>query len=138
MSQHNEQTLTLYFDGSCPLCLAEMRLLEHKDRRGLLRFEDITAEHFSEEKHGIVCELAMKSIKGRLSTGEYLDGIQVFAKAYDMVGMTTYAKCLSVQRLQRPLSWCYLKFARYRHIISKVLGPVALKLVNVYVGKKGP
>jgi hypothetical protein len=65
-----------------------------------------------------------------------LDGIQVFAKAYDLVGMSTYAKCLSAKRLQRPLTWCYLKFAKYRHIISKIFGPIALKLVNAYVGKK--
>ncbi len=137
MNPHKEQTLTLYFDGSCPFCLAEMRLLEHKDQKGLLRFEDITAKNFSEDQHGVVCELAMKSIKGRLSSGEYLDGIEVFAKAYELVGLRTYAKCLSAKRLQAPLAWCYLKFAQHRHRLSKIFGPVALKLVNAYVGKKG-
>ena len=131
-----ETTLTLYFDGSCPLCLAEMRLLAYKDIMGRLKFEDITAKDFSEHTHGILCDAAMKSIKGKMNTGELLDGIEVFAKAYELVGMKNYAKLLGAKRLQRPLSWGYLKFATNRHIFSQLLGPIALKLVNAYIQRK--
>jgi len=130
---HEPTTLTLYYDGSCPLCLAEMELLRYKDPTGLLRFEDITAKDFSEQMHGIACELAMKSIKGKLSTGEQLDGIQVFAKAYEMIGMKIYARFLGARALQGLLTWGYLKFAKHRHILSKILGPTALKLVHLYI-----
>ncbi len=133
LPQHEPATLTLYFDGSCPLCLAEMDLLKHKDRGRLLRFEDITAKDFSEQQHGIACELAMKSIKGKLSTGEQLDGIQVFAKAYELVGMRFYARFLSARPLEGLLTWAYLKFAKHRHFLSKILGPTALKLVHLYI-----
>lgn len=132
-TQQESASLTLYFDGSCPLCLAEMDLLRHKDQRGLLRFEDITAKDFSEQGHGISCELAMKSIKGKLSTGEQLDGVQVFAKAYELVGMTTYATLLGARSLQGLLSWGYLKFAKHRHTLSKIFGPLALKWVHLYI-----
>jgi predicted DCC family thiol-disulfide oxidoreductase YuxK len=133
MIQHEPTTLTLYFDGSCPLCLAEMDLLRFKDQAGVLKFEDITAKDFSEQEHGITCELAMKSIKGRLSSGEHLDGIQVFAKAYEMIGMKVYARFLAARSLQGLLTWGYLQFAKHRHLLSKILGPIALKLTHLYI-----
>ncbi len=130
-----QPALTLFFDGSCPLCLAEMDLLKHKDQGGVLKFEDITGKDFSVERHGFSCELAMKSIKGKTSTGELLDGVAVFAKAYELVGMKRYAQLLGAPRLQGLLSWAYLKFAKHRHILSKALGPLALKLVHLYIKK---
>ena len=138
LAQNMQTKLTLYFDGSCPLCLAEMRLLEHKDTAGLLKFEDITDSNFSEQAHGVLCEVSMKSIKGKTNTGELLDGIQVFARAYELVGMKKLAHFLAAPSLQGPLSWAYLKFAKYRHTFSKLFGPIALRLVNVYVQRKRP
>jgi predicted DCC family thiol-disulfide oxidoreductase YuxK len=35
-----------YFDGACPLCVREMRLLQRLDRRRLIRFVDIAAPGF--------------------------------------------------------------------------------------------
>ena len=113
-----------------------MRLLAYKDIAGRLRFEDITAKDFSEKTHGILCASAMKSIKGKLSTGELLDGIAVFAKAYELAGMKNYAKLLSVKKLQGPLTWGYLTFATYRHSFSKIFGPIALKMVDAYIQRK--
>ena len=38
--------LTMYFDGICPLCVAEVKQLRTLDADGNLRFEDIHAQDF--------------------------------------------------------------------------------------------
>lgn len=35
-------TLTLFYDGQCPLCIREMSQLKKLDKHGRLMFEDIT------------------------------------------------------------------------------------------------
>lgn len=126
--QIHHDRLTLYFDGSCPLCLAEMEYLQSKDRHELLHFEDITHSQFVAAQHGIDCNMAMQSIVGRLSNGTQMQGVAVFAAAYDRVGLHRLAWLLSRPSLQKPLGWLYLQFARHRQLISKILGPLALKM----------
>ncbi len=129
--------LTLYFDGSCPLCLAEMEYLKSRDQRSLLCFEDITRTQFVAAEHGIDCERAMQSIVGKLSNGTQMQGVAVFAAAYERVGLHRLAWLLSRKTLQKPLGFMYLQFAKHRHLISKCLGPLALKLSRRVTGTKG-
>ena len=36
-------TLTIWFDGSCPLCTREIKLMKRLDRRGAIDFIDVAA-----------------------------------------------------------------------------------------------
>lgn len=36
--------LTVWYDGACPLCLREIALVRRLDRRGAIRFEDVSSE----------------------------------------------------------------------------------------------
>jgi predicted DCC family thiol-disulfide oxidoreductase YuxK len=129
--------LTLYYDGSCPLCLAEMEYLKSKDHHSRLCFEDITRSQFVAAEHGIDCASAMQSIVGKLSNGSQMQGVAVFAAAYQRVGLNSLAWLLSRESLQKPLGFLYLQFAKHRHLISKWLGPLALKLSRRVTGTKG-
>ena len=122
--------LTLYYDGRCPLCQAEMLYLQHRDRQGLLTCVDITQTDFDAEATGLSCDRAMASIHGRLPDGEWLNGVAVFAAAYERVGMRRMAWLLSRPSLQPILGWGYARFARHRHTLSRWFGPGVLHLVR--------
>jgi predicted DCC family thiol-disulfide oxidoreductase YuxK len=45
------QSLTIYYDGECPLCLAEIHFLKSRNFLGLLEFVDVAAPQYDESEH---------------------------------------------------------------------------------------
>jgi predicted DCC family thiol-disulfide oxidoreductase YuxK len=113
-----------------------MEYLKSRDDHSLLCFEDITRQQFIAAEHGIDCAKAMQSIVGKLSNGTQLQGVEVFAAAYERVGLHRLAWVLSRASLQKPLGFMYLQFAKNRHLISKCLGPLALWISRRVTGHK--
>jgi predicted DCC family thiol-disulfide oxidoreductase YuxK len=72
------ERLIIYYDGHCPLCLAEIHFLKYHNHRDLLCFVDLHTLSNSEE---INCDLAMKMIHGRLGD-RLIIGPSVFHEAY--------------------------------------------------------
>ena len=122
--------LTLYYDGRCPLCQAEMLYLQHRDHLGLLNCVDITLNEFDANATGLSCERAMASIHGRMENGEWVTGVAVFAAAYERVGLRRMAWLLSRPSLQPVLGWGYARFARHRYTLSRWFGPSVLRFVK--------
>jgi predicted DCC family thiol-disulfide oxidoreductase YuxK len=124
------QTLTIYYDGHCPVCLAEILFLRSRNRANLLRFVDIQDPHFDESEQYVSCEQALATIHGRLGDGELVSGVRVFAEAYRRVGFKAIASLLSVAWLQPVFNVAYRKFARHRHALSQRIGPLLLTLAK--------
>lgn len=124
------QNLTIYYDGHCPLCQAEVRFLRSRNRAGLLRFVDLQDPHFSEAAERFSCAQALATIHGRLGDEELLTGVRVFAEAYRRVGLNALARLLSVEWLQPAFDAVYRKFARHRHALSRWIGPLLLTLAK--------
>ena len=68
--------LTVWFDGTCPLCLREIALMRRLDRRGAIDFIDIGAA-------GASCPidpaLLLARFHAREADGPLLDGAAAFA-----------------------------------------------------------
>jgi predicted DCC family thiol-disulfide oxidoreductase YuxK len=124
------ESLTIYFDGRCPLCLAEIHVLRARNRRGLLRFVDVTAQDYHEPSHGVSCDAALANIHARLNDQTLLHGPAVFAEAYRRADLTLGAWLLSRPVLQPLLAFVYRRFARHRHAISRLAGPLLLRIVR--------
>lgn len=60
----NLQTLTLFYDGACPLCQAEILFLSKRNEAGLLNFVDINSALYDPQKIGITCEQALAAMYG--------------------------------------------------------------------------
>jgi len=114
-------TLTLFYDGFCPLCVAEMRKLQSYDVDKQIRFEDIQAKDFNERFPELDREQLNRRIYGQLADGSMISGLDVTHLAWSLVGKGwVYAP------LRWPISrWfadgLYLFFARYRYQISFLL-----------------
>jgi len=124
------ETLTLYFDGRCPLCLAEIHVLRARNRRGLLQFVDVTAQDYREPSHGVSCDAALANIHARLGDHTLLRGPAVFAEAYRRAGLEHGAWLFSRPALQPLLAFAYRLFARHRHAISRIAGPLLLRIAR--------
>lgn len=81
--------LTILYDGGCPLCLREVRLLRGRDPQGAwLGFVDIDAADYEPADHGgIDYRSAMARIHGITAEGQVLRDVAVFARAYELVGL---------------------------------------------------
>lgn len=120
--------LTLYYDGQCPLCVAEIDFLQSRNAQGQLAFVDVTQTGFKAAGHNISCEAAMAQIHGRTADGQVLVGVPVFANAYRLAKLPVLAWLLSRSWLMPVLQPAYVLFAKHRQAISKRIGPSVLKL----------
>ena len=119
--------LTLYYDGQCPLCVAEVEFLQSRNALGQLAFIDITQTGFETSGHNISCEAAMAQLHGRTTDGQVLIGVPVFAMAYKLANLPVLAWLLSRRWLMPLLQPTYVLFAKHRQAISKRIGPSVLK-----------
>jgi predicted DCC family thiol-disulfide oxidoreductase YuxK len=83
----NDWPFRILYDGECPLCKREADLLRRMDRgRGRLELEDIAAPEFDASKYGLTFDAVMGSIHGVLPGNRIVHGMEVFRRAYGLVG----------------------------------------------------
>lgn len=124
------QKLTLFYDGTCPLCKAEILFLGRRNQAGLLEFLDINSAQFDPSSTGVSCELALASMYGQYADGTLINGISVFSEAYKRANLPLMSWLFSRKILQPFLKLAYRFFARHRHKISGAIGPFLLRVVQ--------
>jgi predicted DCC family thiol-disulfide oxidoreductase YuxK len=126
----NLQKLTLFYDGACPLCQAEILFLSGRNQANLLGFVDINSKAYDPLKVGVSCEEALAAMYGQYADGTLINGVTVFPEAYRRADLPTLAWIFSRKSMQPILKIGYRFFAKNRHAISRVFGPGALWLVK--------
>jgi predicted DCC family thiol-disulfide oxidoreductase YuxK len=126
--------LTMFYDGLCPLCQAEIQFLSGRNQAGLLSFIDINSEQYSPERVGVSCNQALASMCAQYEDGELIQGVEVFSAAYSRANLPKLAWLFSRPALKPFWNVGYRFFAKQRHLISAMLGPFALRLVNKKAG----
>lgn len=104
----------VFFDGDCPLCKREIDMLRKLDRRGRLRFTDIAAPEFDPDSTGLSHAELMASIRGRMPSGELVEGVEVFRQLYGAVGFGFLIPLTRLPGIQHTLDAAYGVFARNR------------------------
>jgi predicted DCC family thiol-disulfide oxidoreductase YuxK len=107
-----------YYDGGCPLCVREVRLLRRLDRRGRIRFVDISAPGFDAASVGVRWETLMDRIHGRLPDGTLVEGVEVFRRLYTAVGFGALVALTRLPGVRQLLDIAYCWFARNRLRLS--------------------
>jgi predicted DCC family thiol-disulfide oxidoreductase YuxK len=128
--------LTMYYDGLCPLCQAEILFLSRRNQAGLLSFVDVNSSQYSAEAVGVSCQQALDSMYAQYDDGELINGVDVFSAAYQRANLPTLAWLFSRPSLRPMLNWGYRFFAKNRHRISSIFGPAALCLVRATAKQK--
>jgi predicted DCC family thiol-disulfide oxidoreductase YuxK len=107
--------IRLLYDGDCPLCSREIRLLEKRDRgRRRIRFENIAEPSFDPGAYGLDTRDVMARIHGVLPDGTVIEGLEVFRRAYAAVGLGWVMAPTRWPGLRRLADMAYRIFARNR------------------------
>ena len=113
---------TVYFDGSCPLCRAEIGYYQRKDQYSALCFVDIS-ETGGIPPEGITQERAMKRFHVRASDGRVLSGAAAFVEVWTRLPRWCWAARLAGLPGVTPLLEVgYRLFLPIRPYLSKAFG----------------
>jgi predicted DCC family thiol-disulfide oxidoreductase YuxK len=113
--------LTIFYDGGCPLCAAEMRHLNSLNSAGKLAFENIYATDFGARFPHIDQSEADRILHGQLANGELIFGLDVTFNAWVLVGKRKWVAILRWPIIKHIADVSYLFFARHRYLISRLL-----------------
>ena len=113
--------LTIFYDGYCPLCLAEMNKLKRLNTKQQIDFVDIQSEFFFAQYPHLDWNTLNQRIHGYLADGSLISGLDVTYIAWKLVGFGW---------LYAPLRWPVIRwfadagynfFATHRYRISYLL-----------------
>ena len=103
------------FDGGCPLCLRETRLLRKKDISNKINFVDINNDNYNPLFYKeISYKEAMSNLHGILENGEIIKGLDVLAYSYQLIGLGWIYYPLKIGFLAPVLRFFYQYWAKYR------------------------
>lgn len=91
----------VFFDGECPFCVSEMRLVARLDARGAVRLTDIAAPAFDPAPLGRTRAEVDAAMHARLSDGRVVTGVEAFRQLYAALGFRWLVR---VSRWA-PLAW---------------------------------
>ncbi len=106
--------IEVFYDGDCPLCLREIKLLRWMDRRQRIRFTDIAAADFVAADYGKSLAEFMDQIQGRLPSGQWLVGVEVFRRLYAAIGLGPLVWITRLPLLSQLCDIGYRVFAKNR------------------------
>lgn len=120
------EKMIIFYDGSCPLCVAEMKQLRQLNTYQKLQFEDILLPDFNYRFPDISKEKASRILHGLLTTQtgneqQLLLGLDVTYKAWNLVGKKKWLKLLRLPVIHIIADKAYLFFAKNRYRISYLL-----------------
>ena len=116
------QKSTLYFDGSCPLCRAEIGYYRRKDQAGSLCFVDVS-ESTASPPDGMTQQRAMQRFHVRAGDGRVLSGAAAFVEVWTRLPKWRWAaRAASLPGVLAVLELGYRMFLPVRPFISRLFG----------------
>jgi predicted DCC family thiol-disulfide oxidoreductase YuxK len=112
--------LTIYFDGACHLCSREIEHYRRKDRKGEIRFVDISLPDFSAAAEGLDPIRVQQVMHVRTRDGRILTAVDAFLEIWKVIPGMQFLQRIASLRILRPfLDFGYHTFARLRPYLPK-------------------
>ncbi|MCY7295336.1 DUF393 domain-containing protein [Alteromonas sp. a30] len=113
--------LTVFYDGTCPLCVSEMKSLTRQDTRNALRLIDVQKEGALSDYPFISRDAALTVLHGIDANGHLVKGLDVTYLAWKAIGKGWMIAPLRWPIVRLVADWVYVKFATHRYRISALL-----------------
>ena len=118
----SEPALTVYYDGACPLCRAEIGHYRAQEGAGAICFLDASTQT-SDLPNGLTREQALARFHVRLNDGRIASGAQGFVKIWKILPRWRWAARLaSLPGVPPLLEVSYRLFLPIRPYLSKAFG----------------
>jgi predicted DCC family thiol-disulfide oxidoreductase YuxK len=116
MSTFDEKSdIEVFYDGDCTVCVREVEWLHLRDTQRRIQFTDIAAPGFDADRDaGIPIVRLMDCIQARLSSGEVIEGMEVFRHLYEIVGYPRLVRMTRLPIITPLLDGAYRMFAKNR------------------------
>ena len=120
--QPSQAKTTVYFDGSCPLCWAEIGHYRRADRSGQLCFVDVADEN-AEFAADLSRRAATRRFHVRTQSGQLLSGAAAFAEVWRNLPRWRWAARLAaLPAVLTLLELGYRGFLPARPLLSRLFG----------------
>ena len=116
--RHN---LVFFYDGLCPLCTHEVKILRKKDVQQKILFEDINQPNLMTKYSFINKDRAGKILHGLNRDEEIITGLEVTYLAWSLVGYKWLVAPLRWPVARSIFSGLYFVFAKHRHFIARLV-----------------
>ena len=127
---------TVFFDGSCALCRAEIGYYRRKDQVGALCFIDISEPRVAPPE-GITHQQAMRRFHVRASDGRVLSGAAAFVEVWSRLPRWRWAaRTASLPGVLIALELGYRTFLPVRPFLSRLYGHVLRLTATIGGGKR--
>lgn len=111
---HPSGVFEVFYDGDCPLCMREIRMLMRKTPAGRVQFTNIAAPAFDAIALGVSYEDLMARIHGRMPDGRVIVGLEVFRQLYSAIGFRRLVAMSRWPGISHILALAYRAFAANR------------------------
>ena len=115
--------LTVYYDGSCPLCTSEVNALAAHAHAQTFHLIDCSAPDFYDadaDAASISRAAMMQLIHARDASGRWLKGVEVFVAMYRLAGFEAMARLWAHPWLRPLWDRGYPWVARHRQLLSRL------------------
>ena len=122
-----QNKLTFLYDGGCPLCKRETDFLKGRDKFGNIKFVDINSDDYDPTNYqNISFKKAMSNLHGISHNGNIIQGLDVLAYAYQLVGLGWVYFPIKIPIISNLLKIFYSFWAKYR---LKITGRNSLEIL---------
>jgi len=142
LTPNDTALLSVFYDGSCALCSAEMTELARLDTGHELALIDCARADFDDTPYraeGVDRDAMLANMHVRDALGDWHRGVDAFALMYATVGAPTLAR-LWAHPLTRPFTRrLYPWVVRHRHTLSALgINRVLPKALRLFAGRRAP
>ena len=113
--------VTLFYDGSCPICMKEINWLMKKDKQQRLDLVDVSRDDFCENYPDMNPEALDRLIHAKLGNGRIVTGVDATLAAWEAVGLGYWIAPLRWPFLRQLSDFGYRMFAANRHSLARRL-----------------
>ncbi|MBZ0261944.1 MAG: DUF393 domain-containing protein [Hyphomicrobiales bacterium] len=115
---------TVYFDGSCPLCRAEIGYYRRKDHSGTLCFVDVSSSD-ALVPDGLTQRQAMERFHVRAGDGQLLSGAAAFVEVWAQLPRWRWAaRAAALPGIMALLELSYRLFLPARPTLAVIIGRI--------------
>ncbi|SDO99251.1 Predicted thiol-disulfide oxidoreductase YuxK, DCC family [Pseudomonas arsenicoxydans] len=114
MYNKKDWPLTLYFDGQCPLCAREIKILNRHAAESRLLFIDISSGEFDAKALGFTFEQMQSTLHARFADGRWVTGLDATLWSWRAAGLGFWAAPLTWRAIRPLLALGYRLFCRLR------------------------